>query len=99
MLLMRQEQGGKIWIVLVLVHVPVHAMVVLCPTVWLTFKREKGKMNMSVFPIFLFLNEYPGNETLTIPYVKLLLIKLEKANTNLACWRYMILDAIGGPTS
>jgi hypothetical protein len=95
MLLMRQEQGGKISIVLVLVHVPVHAMVVLCPTVWLTFKREKGKMNMNVYPRFLFLIECPGNETLIIPYVKPLLIKLEKANTNLACWRSMILDATG----
>ena len=58
MLLMSQEQGGKIWIVLVLVHVPVHAMDVLCPTVWLTFKKEKGKMNMNLFPMFLLLNEY-----------------------------------------
>jgi hypothetical protein len=50
MLLMSQEQGGKIWIVLVLVHVPVHAMDVLCPTVWLTFKREKGNEFISNVP-------------------------------------------------
>jgi hypothetical protein len=54
---------------------------------------------MNLFPMFLLLNEYPGNETLITQYVKLQLIKLEKANTNLAYWRYMILDAIGGQIS